>query len=280
MRSAVAVTSERLGGLDPYAGFEVAPAAQAGWIELASLERDGHLEAWLSTLVSRHCHRGAAGSMLGSEVARAVIGPTVSAMVLDGRCPDPAAGNFVVRLDADGGLERSAVLTPQVAVLTGDPAAAEPHSVVLADEAAMDQWWARRVAATLTPLLAAVRSRAPFGLRALWGGVSDEVSGTAIWIAQLAGRAPDPAWRRAQRLLDALNPQVPVRLTRALPLPVSFPGGQQLFQVRGTCCLYYRSAAAEADGPAGDRYCNTCPLRDADSRQRRLRDYLTDTITS
>jgi hypothetical protein len=273
----VAVTAARLHGLDEYAGFDVAPELGAGWVALGHAERDGQLDAWLAASVSRHSHRGAAGSLLAAELTHVVVGPTVSAMVLDGRCPDPAVDNLADRVDGEGNLERSAVLSPRAAVLAGDAASADRHSVVLPDEAALDRWWAQRVAATLTPLLAAVRARAPFGLRGLWGAVSDEVTGTAIWIAQLAGEDPHPAWRRAQRLLDALAARAPVALTRAQPFPVAYPGGRRLFQVRGTCCLYYRSAAAADDGPAGDRYCNTCPLRRDDSRQRRLRDYLITT---
>ncbi|UWP78894.1 hypothetical protein Dfulv_27390 [Dactylosporangium fulvum] len=135
-----------------------------------------------------------------------------------------------------------------------------------ADEAALDAWWAQRTAAALAPLLAAVRARAPFGLRNLWGSVADEVTGTAIRVAQLAGRDAEAAWARAQRLLDALAPHAPVTPARGTPCPVRHPGGRQLFQVRGTCSLYYRSMV--------ETYCDTCPLRDDDSRQRRLRAYL------
>jgi hypothetical protein len=165
------------------------------------------------------------------------------------------------------------VLVPSVALLPGDPATADPRSVVLADEAALDEWWAAGVAATLAPLLAAVRARAPFGLRNLWGGVADEVTGTVIWVAQLAGRDADEAWLRGQRLLDALARHAPIRFARGRPFLVTHPGGRRLFQVRGTCCLYYRSAAET--GPPEQTYCNTCPLRDDDSRQRRLREHLT-----
>jgi hypothetical protein len=270
----IAVTAARLHQLDGYAGFTVGADPHAGWIALADAERDGHLDAWLAGFVAMHGRRNVAGAAVGAELAGAVVGPAVAAMVLDARCPDPTVGNLAVRPDTDGYLERRAVRGPTVAVLPDDPAASDPHSVVVTD---LDRWWARRTSATLVPLLAAVRARAPFGLRALWGAVSDEVSRVAIRVAQLAGRDPDTAWASAERLVNALQSYAPVSLPRGLPFPVHHPSGARLFQVRGTCCLYYRSELAVADGPAGDRYCSTCPLRDDDSRRQRLCDYL-DTL--
>jgi hypothetical protein len=271
----VAETAARLAALDPYAGFEVAPVPSDDWVRLAEAEDAGHLDAWLTTLVARHGRRNVAGSMLGCQLSEAVIGPTVAPLLLDGRCPDPSAANLAVRVDADGNLDAHAVMTTAAAVLPGDPLSTHRDSVVLADEAALDDWWAFRAAATLTPLLAAVRARAPFGLSKLWGEAADTVAGTMIWIAQLAGRDATAAWDRAQRLLDALARHTPAPFVRGASFPVAYPGGCQLFQVRGTCCLYYRSAVET--GPPAETYCNTCPLRDDDSRHRRLRDYLVAT---
>lgn len=54
--------------------------------------------------------------------------------------------------------------------------------------------------------------------------------------------------------------------------------GSELFAVRGTCCLYYRTVAhPDRDGHG---YCNTCPLRTDASRLRRLRAYLDDERTA
>ncbi|WP_432973726.1 hypothetical protein [Dactylosporangium sp. CA-233914] len=270
----VAQTAARLDALDPYAGFAVIPDDD-GWVPLAGAEAGGHVNAWLTQLDTVHGRRSVAGSMLGMQFGEAVAGVAVAAMVLDGRCPDPAVGNLAVRVHAEGYLERRAVLTPAVAVLPSDPAAADPHSVVVADEAALDEWWAQRAATTLTPLLAAIRARVPFSLRNLWGGVADEVAGTAIWVAQLAGRDAEAAWQHGRRLVDALARHAPVRLAAGRPFPVAYPGGRRLFQVRGTCCLYYRSAAET--GPPQETYCTTCPLRDDDSRRQRLHDHLTET---
>jgi hypothetical protein len=268
----VADTAARLAALDDHAGFEVVAAPGGDWVPLAEAERGGHLDGWLARLAQVHGRRNVAGSLVGGLVGEAVAGLTVAAITLDRRCPDPAAGNVAVRVHADGHLERRGVLGPAVAVLPGDPAAGDPRSVLVGDEAALHEWWAARAAASLAPLLAAVRARAPFGLRRLWGGVADEVAGTAIWIAQLAGRDAGEAWGLGRRMVDALARHAPVGLARGRPFDVGYPGGRRLFQVRGTCCLSYRSATET--GPPAEAFCSTCPLRDDDSRRRHLRDHL------
>lgn len=272
MHVPVAETAARLDALNRFAGFDVEPAPGGDWIRLADARHGERLDGWLARLVELHGRRNVAGSMLGMQIAEVVAGVTVAALTLDRRCPDPAIGNLAVRLHAEGYLARRAVTGPVVAVLPGDPAAADPHSVVVADEDALHDWWAARAVATLTPLLDAVRERAPFSLRNLWGSVSDEATGTAIWVGQLAGLAEDEAWRRARRLLDALARHAPIPFARSRPFPVAYPGGRRLFQVRGTCCLYYRSAAESR--PPAEAYCSTCRLRDDDSRERLLRDHL------
>jgi hypothetical protein len=274
---ALAETAARLGAADAYAGFEVCPPPD-GWITLDTAETDGRLDAWLDALVTTHGRRNVAGSMLAVQLGEIAVGLPVAAMLADDRCPDPAVTNLAGRLHPEGYLDGRAVRTPTVAVLPTDPAAGRPDSVVMPDEAAMTAWWAARTAATLGPLLAAVRARAPFSLRNLWGVVADEVAGTAVWVAQLTGRDPRAAWQRSQRLLDALAEHAPYPLGRGALFPVAHPCGERMFQVRGTCCLYYRSAAVT--GPPSEAFCNTCPLRDDESRLRRLHDHLTATAES
>jgi hypothetical protein len=257
----VAATAARLAALDEYAGFAVRPEAGTGWVALATAEADGSLDRWLARLVTEHGGRNVAGSTLGAALASAVLGPTVGALLIDRRCPDPALPNLTARPDDTGEFEARGVRTAALAVLIGDEAATHPDSVALPDEDALDEWWASRAAATLSALFEAVCTRAPFGRRNLWGLAADDVSATALWLAQLAGLDQQAAWSRAQRLLDALARHAPVRFPRAQP----FPAGGRLHQVRGTCCLYYRSSAAIR--------CDTCPLRDDASRRERLLAY-------
>jgi hypothetical protein len=256
-------TAARLAALDEWAGFSVRPGV--GWFPLDAAE--GFFDGWLELLIAEHGGRNVAGSTLGSSLAGAVVGPTVGAILLDRRCPDPSMANLIARPGDTGEFEARGVRTLALAVLPDDPAAGHPDSVVLPDEDALDDWWASRAAATLTPLFEAVRTRAPFGLRNLWGLAIDDVTATALWLAELAGHDQQAAWARAQRLLDALSPYAPVRFTRSRPFPVA----GRLHQVRGTCCLYYRSKAEP--GPPDEIRCDTCPLRDDESRHARLLAY-------
>ncbi|GGM54763.1 hypothetical protein ACFFX1_19360 [Dactylosporangium sucinum] len=261
MAHPLAETADRLNALDPYAGFDVLSEPGPAWVPLDRFVDGGHADALLDLLERRHGRRNVAGSLLGGILAEAVAGSTVAALVLDDRCPDPAADNIVLRIHEEGHLDRRAFRGAAVAVRAA------------VDD--LEDWWAARVVATLTPLFEAVRARAPFGLRLLWGAAADEAAGTAIRVAQLAGRDADLAWEHAQRLVDALAVHAPVPLTRGAPFPVAWPGGRHLFQVRGTCCLYYRSALES--GVRDESCCSTCPLRDDGSRHRLLRDYLSST---
>src|SRR5687767_11640593 len=153
----LALTAARLARLDEYAGFAVETAPGAQWRRLSRVEADGTLDAWLSLLLAQHGNRATAGSLLGGALTRAVVQPSVAAMALDLRCPEPGAANLAARLDEAGDLAGIAVLSPIVAVVAGD--AAGEDSVVMRDTQALVSWWAERTAETLTPLLAAVRAR-------------------------------------------------------------------------------------------------------------------------
>lgn len=62
-------------------------------------------------------------------------------------------------------------------------------------------------------------------------------------------------------------------LRRPRPFPVSWAGGEALFQVKGTCCLYYKTRDGSLDAD-DDSYCTTCPFRDHGNRLSRLRHHL------
>ena len=110
--TAVAATAARLGLLGNYATFQVGADLAEGWVALDRVERDGYLDSWLAVLIARHQHKGLAGSLLGGALAHAVIKPTVTCLVVEGRCPDPAAGNVAAWRDGAGTEVRCAVLGP------------------------------------------------------------------------------------------------------------------------------------------------------------------------
>jgi hypothetical protein len=113
----ISATAGRLSALDPYTGFDVGTELGTGWLMLAAVEADGDLDRWLDDLVALHGRRNVAGSLLGADLARAVVGPGVSAIVLEERCPDPALDKLAIRRHPEEDyLDRCAVLRPGMAV--------------------------------------------------------------------------------------------------------------------------------------------------------------------
>lgn len=92
-------------------------------------------------------------------------------------------------------------------------------------------------------------------------------------VARRLGLDELETWRRCELLLvDAIHAGAPGLRHRPHLLPVPLSGGTAHYQVRGTCCLSYRTF--DQPDPNGDGYCATCPLRTDDSRTRRLRAHL------
>lgn len=274
-------TAAALRALSPYASFGTDVSDGDGWVCLADVP--DRLEDWVGSITAFHRDRRLAVSLVGLGLASAAVHPAMASFVLDGPCPDPVAANLAVRPDADGHLAESGVRGPAFAALAAAPTAhpapapepaPEPGTggapaVHLADEDAVADWWAERAVATLSPLFEDLHGRWRLARPAAWGAVADELAGTALWVAELAGRDVTAAWRLAGRFTDALARRAPVRVARPRLYEVAAgPAAGRSHSVRGTCCLYYRSS--ETSGPRQDRYCNTCPLLDEPTRAERL----------
>jgi hypothetical protein len=134
--------------------------------------------------------------------------------------------------------------------------------------------WARQAADVLTPVLDAVHAAGErFGLRGLWGvAVVDRVLWTATDLAERGYGDAGTLVRRAQSLLDALEPLAPVRLTRARTMTVPGPAGDVTFPVKSACCLLYKTIPPRLRTP--DQYCTGCPILPDDTRAPRWRAYL------
>lgn len=122
----------------------------------------------------------------------------------------------------------------------------------------------------------AVRARAPFGRRRMWGQLADDIGGTALWTARAGDLDQRSAWKEAQAILDHVAETAPELRVRSRPFPVRWEGDETLFQVRGTCCLWYTTF--EEPDRCGEGYCTTCPLRDDDVRHERLCRYLAELL--
>ncbi len=273
--SPLAATFARLRRLDQYLVAEVGPAQGAGWYDLDRVVDDGHLDVWLDELARTHDgQRDVAGAYLGSWLAGALVAAPVSALVLERRMPHLGAGVWLHRHE-EGWFDGVAFASAQLLVLADDPEADHGDAVVVADQSTLVERYAHALVERLTPLLEAVRRRAPYGLRGLWGAVADDVTGTVLATARRAGTDGWLAWDQAQTVLDDVAARQEHLRKRPTPFPVSWSGGETLYQVKGTCCLYYKTHDGPLD-PDGESYCTTCPFRYDDNRLCRLRRHLED----
>jgi len=269
----LAGSGARLSAAAEHLGFGVGPPPGEGWVGLDDVVASGLLGRMAAGLLASEGRGDVAASYLGSHLAGPMVGATVGALMTDLRCPDPAPANVAVHLHADGWFDGLHFLEPRAAVLSDDPAAGEPGTVVVHDLGALRDWWAEQLTASLAPLLDAVRQRLPYGRRGLWGAVADRAGAAALTVARSFGRPGAVVWAEVVELLDALAAHAPVRFNRPGPFPVTAPSGREAwFAVKGTCCLYYLTVANP--DPCGDGYCSTCPFTDPGHRHRKLAEWL------
>lgn len=263
-------TFARLQHLDEYLIAEVGPPRGENWYDLDRVVDDGYLDAWLNDLARAHDgQRDVAGAYLGSWLARTLVGVPVAALVLERRMPHLGGGVWLHRHE-DGWFDRVAFASASVDVLADDPDTGRCDTVVFDDPTTLHDRYAEALVATLSPLLQAVRRRASYGLRGLWGAVADDIAGAALHAARQSGTDGWAAWSQADIVLDRLATRQENMRKRPSPFPVTWSGGESLFQVKGTCCLYYKTHDGPLD-PDGDSYCTTCPFRYDDNRLARLR---------
>ena len=189
------------------------------------------------------------------SVARVAVG----AFTAERRVPDLLAEKTVLILDRMGRPTGASLRTPRLAVLPGDPDAAHPDTVVVADEAALRDWLRARVIDG--HLSGAVDAMGTLGLLSeeqLWGNVAAACAGA---LAVLSNRwVPiDELVAEAAELLDM--PGAPTRGLARL-VPDEHGGSVKLHVRRETCCLHH---CLPADPPQ----CSSCPLLDEEERVRR-----------
>lgn len=233
--------------------LRVGPTTEAGWCGWGDAAL--RTTSWHARLISEGVERRAAAMRIAewtSSVPALVVGlPAVLADVaVDG---DEEA--IAVHRHPDGWFDGHAIQPVNVG--------ARPDLL---------GWAGRRIAALTAPTVDRLSDELPIGRGVLWGAVADALAGRAVWLAGRLGTDQQRAWSRTQVVFDAVASTVGDLRHRPTPYPVTFSGGSSLHQVRGTCCLYYRTQPA-AD-PDGEGYCVTCPLRTDASRTRRLRAHL------
>jgi hypothetical protein len=259
------------------------PDPAAGWVVLAERLADTDaLDRWLRTerAATAAGHADLAGALivyrLAGSLAELVVGPLLDQRRVVALAPD----RFAVRFGDAARVDAVAVLGPEVAVLPDDPDAGRPGTTVVPDGDALRSAAVDSLVAVYEPLTAAVRPRAPFGLRGMWGTLADHVAEGALARARDRGDDGERAWAAADAVIDALAARVP--LLRVRPRPERVVAGERrgLYATKGTCCLIYKAEPLDPALPAqvaaarrlAAAACISCPLRsDEDRRERYAR---------
>jgi hypothetical protein len=265
------ITVARVDATSGWRRFATRAVPGAGWVGLADRLADpAGLDAWVGAELAGPAagHRDLAGALIAyrfaGSLAELVVGPLFDqhrALVLR-----PAGLSLL--LGADGArLDGVAVEAPDVAVLAGDPDAGRPDTIVT-DEAGLRDVAVTSLLATFGPVAEAVRARAPFGLRGMWGTLADHLAEVALRRAREQRRDAGQAWAGACRLLDDLAARQPLLVVRPRRQDVASPAGAGLFAAKGTCCLIYKAAGSLSAA------CTSCPLRSPADREAGFARYL------
>ena len=285
-----------------------------GWFRLADRLADpAGLDAWYAAEVAGtgRGHRDLAGALIvyrfSGSLAELVVGPLLEQR----RVVVLSPGNLSLRLGENARIESLSVTAPVVAVLADDPDAGRPGTVVVgpasgrtgspgtasaagpsgaAGTSGTDALAALRevavdgLLAVFGALAEAVRARAPFGLRGMWGTLADHLADVALRRARDRGSDGEAAWATASALVDDLAARQPLLRARPTRHEVVCAAGAGLFATKGTCCLIYKTnmPADRAEGRGSAQpwidadACTSCPLRSEPDRTARLVRYLTD----
>jgi hypothetical protein len=165
-----------------------------------------------------------------------------------------------------------------VAVLADDPDAGAPGTTVVASGTDLRAVAVEGLAAVFGPLTTAVRARAPFGLRGMWGTLADHLAEVAVRRARERGRDVDAAWCAADTVIADLAARQPLLRARPRRQVVTTDAGTSSFVAKGTCCLIYKAATGgrSATQQIASAACTSCPLRQAEDRASRFAAYLAE----
>lgn len=244
----VAVTVARLDGTSPWRRYAV-DAPGPGWVPLdALLADDAALDAWYRTELGATArgHADLAGALVVYRLAGALAELVVGTLLDQRRCPELTTAGVALRLGPDARLDGLSVSARRVAVLAGDPDAGADGTVVVDGSAGLRAFAADGLVATYGPVCEAVRARAPYGRRGMWGTLADHLAEVAVRRARERRRAIDSAWAAAAALTDDVAARQPRLRTRPRrETVVAGPATGAAYVAKGTCCLIFK-----ASGPA------------------------------
>lgn len=286
----VAATVGRLDASSAWRRFAVDEPGD-GWVGLAERLADARaLDAWYRTELAATAsgHPDLAGALIVYRMAGALAELVVGPLLDQRRCLELAPHAISMRFGDAARLDALSVTARSVAVLAADPEAGSPGARVVAAPDALRAVAVEGLVAVFSPLALAVRSRAPFGLRGMWGTLADHVAEVAVRRAREQGRDAGAAWEASSALVADLAGREPLLRARPRRQQVSCDGGTELLVAKGTCCLIYKAAAGPGGGRrSGDRpggaalrravdaaACTSCPLRPEPDRAARFAAYL------
>ncbi len=185
----------------------------------------------------------------------------IGTYLLARRAPDLSAQNTVLHVDEAGWIDELALRKPRFACLPDDPAAADPHAVVVADMDALRRFYLRTLLTEhLDAFMEVMKARLKYSLRAMQETLADRIAGTLIWLLKEQGEAA-----RIHSEVTAFLNLLPFK-TKSGVLEVPFGGCCEPFLKRASCCLSYRLPQYS--------YCASCPLQSEEERIGRFQEYL------
>jgi hypothetical protein len=261
----------RLGRWDGTPALTVEAPTGPDWLSLREVDHGLDVLLAQGEAAMPGCPDYVAASV-ATMVAGAVVDAGLALLLVERRLPDLVS--LAARRSPDElWFEQVALLSPRLTVLPDDPAAMHPDVAVAPALDDLHQRLVDRLVIALEPWFDGLRrTRAPFGRAGMWGQAADEITGTALRTARAAGLDQGEAWAEALSIVDRLSLLEPRLKARARPFPVDATTRSCLFQVKGTCCLWYRSVP-DSD-PAGEGYCIACPKRTDANRYPLLVAYL------
>ena len=248
-----AFTVARLARSSGWRRFAVA-ADGPGWVRLdRRLADPPALDAWVESELRATAggHRDLAGALIVYRLAGHLAELVVGCLLDQRRALPLTPATVALRFGDAVRLDEMAVTNRSVSVLADDPEAGAPGAVVVSSDKALRAVAADGVVATFGPVAEAVRARAPFGLRGMWGTVADHVAEVAVRRARDQRLDVDAAVTGAEHLLDALATRVPTPWTRPRRQVVDTARGPQTVVTKGTCCLIYKAGADPGDRGGG-----------------------------
>ena len=279
----LAATLARLDAADDactYVAGDPGDCDGTGWYRLDEALGDGHvLDQWFQTLLEGEGNwwRDVTGELLAYYLPSVIADSAVKALVGQRRVWPVAADHLAVRHAREGSFDGIGVRTSRLRVLPEDPDAGHPDVEVVPDEAALRTVLLDELIPLLTSIFAAIRTRAPYGVRGMWGNFADGIASAALWQVRKNGTEADAraAFATARALIAELASQAPLAKVRPHLERVPWSGGTGWIAIKTTCCLLYKSRARvgpearrrgvtvdfEID-PEDDGYCPSCPFLD------------------